>query len=218
MKFKSLMLISCCFFLSSCLVKSIRPFYISKSIKHQEFLVGNWKDHNDNTWNVASFEALMNENNKENPDLNSEEKNIFEKYKQGYIMTYKKADKKSEFVAIPFLIGNQLFLDFIPFDFEEVNNDLVNQHLLKTHSVAKVDKNSNNSIKITWLDEARIKELLKQDQLKLKHEKIGLDESFVLTASSEELYRFLKKYNASSVENKWKSSEKFTLTKINAQP
>ncbi len=218
MKSKAIILIGCCLLLTSCIVKSIRPFYISDATEYQEYLVGTWTDNKKNTWEVASFRDLMEKDKKDGIKLSTEDKAAFEKYKDGYIISYIKKDKKSEFVAMPFKVDNQLFIDFIPFDFEEISNDLLSQHLLKTHSVAKVDRQEDNTVKIIWLDEGRIKDLFKKDQLKLKHEKVGLDESFVLTATSEELYKFLKKYNSSTIKNKWETSEKFTLTRIDAQP
>ena len=121
-------------------------------------------------------------------------------------------------MSMPFKIDEQLFMDFIPFDYEDISNDLVSQHLLRTHSVAKIDKVEDGKLNITWLDEGRLTDLFDNNQLKLKYETVGLEESFVLTATSEELYKFLQKYMKADIENKWQSSEEFTLTKTNARP
>lgn len=218
MKSRSFILILCCILFSSCIVKSIQPFYIAEATKFQEFLVGKWNDTKKGEWEVLSFKQMFLEENKDFSKVSDEDKAIYEKYKDGYFITYTKNDEKSTFVTMPFMVNDKLFMDFIPFDYEEISNDLLSQHLLKTHSVAKIDTTNDDTIQITWLDEGRLKDLFKKDQLKLDHEKVGFEESFVLTASSEELYKFLKKYEASNVENKWESSEKFTLVKANAQP
>lgn len=218
MKTKSLILLCCITFFSSCIVKSIRPFYVAGSTEFQEHLVGEWIDQKKASWNVASFKQLFLEEHKDWSKVSEEDKAAYEKYKDGYLVTYTKNDNESEFMAMPFKIDEQLFMDFIPFNYEDISNDLVSQHLLRTHSVAKIDKTEDEMLKITWLDEGRLTDLFEKNQLKLKHETVGIEESFVLTATSEELYAFLKKYLKADIENKWQSSEEFTLTKNNAKP
>ena len=216
MKLKTVILICCLVVLNSCIVKSLQPFYTTESIAYQKDFVGKWIDNKKHTWEVISFKKAFLEENKTSK-ISEEDKAIFEKYKEGYFVALTKKDEESVFLTMPFIVDGQLFMDFIPFNYEDLTDDLVSQHLLNTHSVAKIDKEENN-LKITWLDEDRLKDLFKKDLLKLKHETVGFDESFVLTASSEELHRFLKKYINSNIENKWESSEKFILTKVNAQP
>lgn len=218
MKTRSLILICCLVLLSSCIVKSIQPFYTPDSTEFQEDLVGEWIDNKNAKWTVVSFKKMFLDEHKDWSKVSEEDKIAYEKYKDGYFITRNKNNNESVFMAMPFKVEEQLFMDFIPFDYEDISNDLVSQHLLRTHSVAKIDRTENNKLNITWLDEGRLTDLFDKNQLKLKHETVGIDESFVLTATSEELYKFLQKYMKADIENKWKSSEEFTLTKTNAQP
>ncbi len=218
MKLKTGILICCLVLLNSCVVKSLQPFYTTEAISHQKDLIGKWNDNKNYEWEVVSFKQAFLDDNKDFSKISVEDKVLFEKYKEGYFVSLTKKDETSVFLTMPFKVENQLFMDFIPFDYENITNDLTSQHLLNTHSVAKVDFEDNKNLKLTWLDEDRLIDLFKKDQLKLKHEIVGFEESFVLTASSEELYKFLKKYINSNIEDKWKSSEKFILTKVNAQP
>jgi len=218
MKTRSLILLCLLAFFSSCIVKSIQPFYIAEATEYQTHLIGEWTDDKKATWTVVSFKDMFLEDNKDWAKVSDEDKVAYQKYKDGYFIIRTKNDKESVFMAMPFKIDEQLFMDFIPFDYEDISNDLVSQHLLRTHSVAKIDTLESNTLNITWLDESRLTDLFKKDKLKLKHEKVGIDESFVLTATSKELYAFLKKYMKADIENKWESSEKYTLTKTNAQP
>jgi hypothetical protein len=219
MKIKTVIIISALVLFNSCIVKSLQPFYTQESIVFQKMFVGEWKDNKNNIWKVVSLKEEFKKDNKNQSELSAEDKEIFEKYKDGYFITYTKNEKETVFMAMPFKINDQVFMDFIPFDYDNLNNDLVSQHLLKTHSVAKFDVlKENNEVKISWLDEDRLKALYKNDQIQLKHEVIGLDEAFVLTASSEELYKFLKKYIASNIEDKWKSSNQYTLKRNDAKP
>ncbi len=218
MKTRSLILLCLLAFFSSCIVKSIQPFYIAEATEYQKHLIGEWTDDKKATWTVVSFKDTFLEDNKDWTKVSDEDKVAYQKYKDGYFIIRTKNDNESVFMAMPFKIDEQLFMDFIPFDYEDISNDLVSQHLLRTHSVAKIDTLESNTLNITWLDESRLTDLFKKDKLKLKHEKVGIDESFILTATSKELYAFLKKYMKADIENKWESSEKFTLTKTNAQP
>ena len=219
MKIKTVIIICLLVLFNSCIVKSLQPFYTQESIAFQKMFVGEWKDNKNNAWKVVSLKEEFKKDNKDQSELSAEDKEIFEKYKDGYFITYIKNEKEAVFIAMPFKINNQVFMDFIPFDYENLSNDLVSQHLLKTHSVAKFDAlKENNEVKISWLDEDRLKALYENNQIQLKHEVIGLDEAFVLTASSEELYKFLEKYMASNIEDKWKSSNEYTLKRSNAKP
>jgi hypothetical protein len=97
---------------------------------------------------------------------------------------------------------------------DNLSNSLFKMHLIKTHSLAKLDMVSNNSISIKWLDEDKLKFLLNNDKIKIKHEKVGFDETILLTASSEELVKFIQKYMNSEDEEKWKTDTQFDLKRI----
>jgi hypothetical protein len=226
MKTKGLILTLAILLFSSCIVKSLQPFYTKDSLSFNEKLLGNWTDNKKGEWTVASMKSKVEEERKDEKALSKEDLIIFETYKEGYYITHLKDDKEAGFIAMPFKIENQYFLDFIPIEIEEDEiNSLAAEHLLKTHSVSKLDINSDNELALSWLSEERLNELFNGNKMRLKHEKIGLEETLLLTASSEELYAFLTKYTKADLfdkyeikEAKWKSSDKLTLTKTNAKP
>ena len=78
-------------------------------------------------------------------------------------------------------------------------------HLFNTHTLAKLDIDSDNEINIKWLSSKKLETLLDENKIKIKHEKVGFDETVLLTASSEELVKFIEKYMASEDEDKWKT-------------
>ena len=120
---------------------------------------------------------------------------------------------------MPFKIENQYFLDFIPINIEDEEiNSLAAEHLLKTHSVAKLDFTTDKNVMFSWLSEERIKDIFEENKIRLKHESIGPEQTLLLTATSEELYRFLKKYLNADIENKWTESDQIALTRANAKP
>jgi len=208
---------------SSCIVKSIQPFYIKNSESFNEKLIGSWSDNKKGSWEVLSFEEeFKKENSKEGNakfKLSKEDIKLYETYKNGYFIKYVKKESEAMFMGVPFKVDNHLFIDFVPFEFDSDDiSKLVGQHLLKTHSTALVEINGNDSINLKWLSEKAVGTLLEQKKLRLKHEITGLDEDLVLTASSQELYNFLKKFISSDFDDKWDNDDIYTLTPDNAKP
>lgn len=214
MKLKAIILLASVLLCSSCIVKSIQPFYTEGDLSYNEKLIGQWADQKGGVWDVISMQEQFIKDQKENNKLSEDDKKAFEAYKDGYIVKYVKKEKEVVFIAMPFQIEGQYFLDFIPFDFDTKSiNSLAAEHLIKTHSVAKLDINTAQEISFSWLTEERIKNLFNDNKLRLKHEIVGPEEALLLTASSQELSAFLKKYLVASIEDKWKSSDALTLTK-----
>jgi hypothetical protein len=202
---------------SSCIVKSINPFYLKEKVKFNPKLVGSWSSSKTSTWEIVSFKSAYEEETKDDSQLSQEGRDAFERYKEAYIIQYTSSNKEASFIAMPFLVGEHLFLDFTPFEYESEDlNSLAAQHLLKTHSVTYVDFQDDGSVKLKWLDESVVKELIKSNKMRIKHEETGIDDDFVLTARSEELYRFLEKFMASDIENKWDKDVIKTLKPNNA--
>jgi hypothetical protein len=219
-KFKSiLVVVSFLLLFSSCIVKSLQPFYIRESLSFNEDLIGSWTDNKKGQWTVESLKEKFEQDRKEGMKPSEEDMLAYETYKDGYYINYIKKEKEAGFIAMPFKIGEQYFLDFIPIEIEDEEiNSLAAEHLLKTHSVAKLDINSNKEVVFSWLSEQRIQDILNESRMRIKHESIGPEETLLLTASSEELYAFLKKYLKANIEDKWKTSDQLNLTKVNAKP
>ncbi|WP_299114210.1 hypothetical protein [uncultured Winogradskyella sp.] len=226
MKTKGIILIIAFIFFSSCIVKSLQPFYTKDSLSFNEKLIGNWTDHKNGEWSIESIKTKFEEDKKEGLEISKEELTFLETYKEGYYIKYLSKEKEAGFIAMPFKINEHYFLDFIPIEIEDEEiNSLAAQHLLKTHSVTKLDINSNKNVTFSWLSEERIKDLFEDQRIRLKHEKIGFQEDLLLTASSDELYAFLTQYTEADLfkkydekDRKWKSSDKLHLTKANAKP
>lgn len=202
-------------FLSSCVVKSLHPFYTQKTIHFNHYFLGNWKDGENGIWKVVTFKKVM-ETDFLGSKKTKEDKKLLEKYKHSYYVTYTKKDRETVFIATPFKIQNQFFLDFIPTGFGENKNltDLEQNHLVYTHSLVKFAILPNGNVTIKWFAEDQLKKLFNENRIKIQHEKIGLDEEdYLLTASSEELEAFLQKYVTPKNAEKWETSTKFTLTK-----
>ncbi|WP_375240785.1 hypothetical protein [Polaribacter sp.] len=217
MKIRNLFLATCLLFLSSCVVKSLHPFYTKETISFDKGFIGNWQDSKKGTWTIVSFkEEIL----KENPieKMKSEDLQLYKEFKNSYYIKRDYKDKEVLFIATPFVINNQRYLDFFPFGRQENIDNLLESHSIYTHSLVKYDVLKNGEIEIRWLDEGKIEDLFKQKKIKIKHETFGvLNDKYLLTASSKELQKFIKKYMASKDTEKWETSTKFTLSKTDAK-
>jgi len=183
---------------------------------------GNWMDNEKGEWRIKSFNNAMQADFEKDVQvfkINSKDIDI-SILNNAYSIEYIKKNKSVEFIGMPFLLEGQMFVDFMPFEYDDDGtNGLARSHLIETHSLAKINKLDNGGIHIDWLAEERLNELFNEKAIQIKHEKLGFyGEGFVLTASSKELQTFLKKYIKSSNPDKWKTSTKYTLTKADAQP
>ncbi|RIA09474.1 hypothetical protein OE09_1312 [Flavobacteriaceae bacterium MAR_2010_72] len=202
--------------LSSCVVKSLYAFYTHDLLHFEPKLIGNWNDSENAHWKILPFkEVILKENQKTKPsELNKDELALYNTYKAGYVVYYEKDSTKTTFLAMPFKINNQLFLDFTPIEdreSEQNENNLYKMHLINSHSLAKLDIDANDQVIIKWLDEDKLKALLDEDRIKIKHEKVGFDQTILLTASSEELVKFIEKYISSGDVDKWKTDVEVKL-------
>jgi hypothetical protein len=216
MKGRNAILGICLIVLSSCVVKSLHPFYTKETISFDQSFIGDWQDSKKGSWKVVSFKEEM---MKDNPlkKMNKEDLKIYKEYKNSYYIQRIYEGKEVNFIATPFKINNQKFLDFFPLDNQNDVDNLLQSHSIYTHSLVKYDVQKNGEIEIRWLDEDKVHALFKQKKIKIKHETIGiLNENYLLTASPKELQKFIEKYMASKDAEKWETSTKFTLTKVNA--
>ncbi len=201
--------------MSSCVVKSLNPFYTKKSVSFDERFLGNWKDGKNGNWKIIAFKDEI---TKENPvkKMKEDDLKFYEIYKESFYILREYKNKETVYLATPFKVKGETFLDFYPLDFQEEIDNLLESHMVYTHSLVKYDIKKNGDIEIKWLDEDKIENLFKQNKIKIEHEKVGaVKDKFLLTASSENLEKFVEKYISSSDEEKWKTSTKYTLTKVN---
>jgi hypothetical protein len=192
------------------------PFYTKETVHFEETFLGIWADKNNENrkWTVLSIRDIDEAEKKINTSSSKKESDkTLEKYKKGYLAIYETSESKTAFLVMPFKIDEQIFLDFTPFYFS-TDESLLDHHLISTHSLAKFDIKNENELSIKWLSSDKIGELIKNNYIKIKHEKVGFEEEYLLTASSEELQKFIKKFMNSNDENKWKTDIKYNLKRI----
>ncbi len=197
------------FLLNSCIVKSLFPFYTKDSISFEQKFIGKWHDEKNNYCEVFSFKEMYLKDKKVSSpeDLSEEDLEEYKMYKDGYYVELSDEERNASFVAMPFKIRDQLFLDFSLFDVDmNTINPVATGHLVGMHTLAKLEfSNDDNSVELLWFSEKKLVQLLEEDRIKIKHERTGVNQTgYLLTASSEELERFITKYIDSDIQDKWK--------------
>lgn len=162
-----------------CIVKSLHPFYANSDLVFKKELINTWLDQDGNKWKISRAGE----------------------HAAAYQMTFTKDDQEAVFLVHLFQIEGIQFLDFVPVATDGSVSDLFSMHLLPSHSVAKVEKLTDGNVTIKWFNEKWLRNLFLQNKIKISHEVIveensGEDEdkSYVITASTEELRKFLMKY------------------------
>jgi|WetSurMetagenome_2_1015567.scaffolds.fasta_scaffold00213_6 hypothetical protein len=181
MKPKSILLIiAIALLVSGCLVKSLHPFYKESDVIFDPSLLGTWLDNDSSKWVLE--QSVLNKFPGEHKPQNS------------YKITYYEKDGPSEFEVHLFKLNSQLYVDFIPSNIKVP--ELAGYHLIQTHTIAKVII-ADNEINLKWFNETWLTSLFEKNKIRISHETItdqNGDDTYVLTASTEELQKFIVKY------------------------
>jgi hypothetical protein len=194
------------FLISGCFVKSLHPFYKENEVIYKRELTGNWIGNDSSTWKIEQGKKSAGLFKPDIPD-------------NDYLITY--TDKKgvAAFSVHLFQLDNRYFLDFYPEEVESTN-DLMAYHLVPMHTVARVDLTPGKMV-IQWYNEEWLINLFRQNKIRIAHEKVPTSEGkfgeddfqVVLTASTDDLQKFMLKYMDDP--NAFKNDYTFVLKKKN---
>jgi len=165
--------------LQGCIVKSIHPFFKESDVIYQEALEGTWQDQDKNKWVIH--------------------KNPFKP--NSYELHYSKSGRNVALLGHLFTIEGDMYFDMIPIEDNSEEALVYDLHLLPTHSIAKVDKLTKQDVVIKWFNEEWLRKMFTQNRIKISHELV-MDENpqseddgmYLLTASTDELQKFVAKY------------------------
>jgi hypothetical protein len=169
--------------LQGCLVKSLHPFFKNSDVVFKKELINNWKDQEGARWEILPVK---------------ESKVAYE------LRHYRTGEPQPDqvFVAHLFKLNEQLFLDFFPIARDDSDDQLMfDMHMVPTHSIARVETLSEKEIQIRWLNEKWLQSLFEQNKIRISHEVVrdammqdSSNMSYILTASTEEMQKFIVKY------------------------
>jgi len=193
--------------MSSCLVKSLHPFYNESDVVFRKDIPGTYLDQEGGIWTIEPHEAKL-----------------FYKSKYYLLKLVDRNKKKVTFRGCLFKLDNNYYVDFY---LESGNNpdaetDLFAMHVLGVHTVARLII-GKNELHIKWYNVEWLSNLFKQNKIRLAHEILeggGGDivekGDIVLTASTNELQKFMKKFanDPKAFDEKSKGNFEYVLKKF----
>jgi hypothetical protein len=188
--------------LQGCIVKSIHPFYHESDVIFKKELVATWKDQDGSQWSIRPFQ---------------EKPNAYEMH------WLHNGEKDLVLLAHLFSLNDELYFDFQPLLNCEANElPLFIFHFMPTHSIAKVEILTNDEVRIKWFNESWLQSLFDQNRIKISHEVIfdetskeDNDKMYTLTASTDELQKFVIKYGGEDAAINGDHTPRLTLKKLN---
>jgi hypothetical protein len=187
--------------LSGC-ITSLHPLVTYDTAVSEDRIVGNWKgDDQDYTVQKLLASDFYKKNKKqiEEDSKNQSTKKtkrdalLFSKY---YIVRYIKDGVKYELGGAMIKIGGQLFINFNGADLNFINGNtepnLPNR--LESNTIARLKFINTNTIKLDFIDGGYVYDQIKAGRMKIKNERDDLYDTFLITASTNELQQFIEKY------------------------
>jgi hypothetical protein len=173
-------------------ITSLHPLYTEKDLVFDKRLLGTW--HSDSlaaSWkleNLMEKELAPYKDPKERKDKEGFKSQFINK--NTYLLTYTEKGEKAEFLLNLVKLDNTYYIDLYPGSQKE-KNSLLEDHYLPVHSYAKI-KIEEGGFELYYLNAELLYKLLNENRIKIKHE--SLDYYKVITASTEELQKFVIKF------------------------
>lgn len=233
MKTKMLLILIGLLLLNSCIVKSLFPFYTKEVIYSEPRLVGTWQDDKVTRLEIFPFkEKYLEEQKDGTPEevakaINKRIRELvgdyadfgpFGLYEKAYLVFMNEDGKEAVFLAVPFRVKDQLFLDFALLDVDMGPvNSLASFHMARMHTLIKVEFDAGNTqVNLRWFAEEKLNKLIEENRIRINYTDIASaieEPGYLLTATSEELQKFIAKYMDSGDEDKWSSQVEYNFKK-----
>jgi hypothetical protein len=160
----------------SCTIFSLNPLYHEKDLIEEPELLGVWRQIDEGKEYVS-----------------------FEKYEdKKYIFRYMEEDEGPQdmdtisFESGLLKVGDHYFIDLYPYYDQELDEaDYLFRGFIPTHSVLKIEW-KNDEMELYFFSYDRLEELFEQNRIRIRHQMF--DDYIVITASTDELQKFIKKY------------------------
>ena len=202
----SVILFSVILCLAGCLT-TLHPIFTGKDLITDPRLVGNWEKAKDKT-KVIYRQPSAEEVSNLSPALQNEAGKIYmldEKDEQG--------DIKSTNYAFMVKLGKYYYMDYYPASEKERRSadNFFAAHYIPMHSIYRIEFKNNNSFNVQRLDGGYLEKLIKNKQIRIRHE-VMEDGGIFITAPTEELQQYLIKY--SDVPEAYSNDNNDNYTKI----
>ena len=159
----------------SCTIFSLNPLYHEDDLLEEPALLGAWQEDDEGKEFVS-----------------------FEKYEgKRYIFRYMEKDGPEKIDSVSFeagllKVGEHYFLDLYPYyEQESSESDYLFRGFIPTHSFLKIEWNKDD-LDLYIFSYDRLQELFEQNRIRIRHQ--TFEDYIVITASTDELQKFIKKY------------------------
>ena len=190
---KKILLSTILFSVILCLVgclTTLHPIFTSKDLVSDPRLIGSWEKAKDKT-RVIYRQPNANEINNLSSALQNEAGKIYmldEKDEQGNI--------KTTYYAFMVKLGKYYYIDYYPAS-EKARQSadiFFAAHYTPMHSIYRIQFKNSSSFNVQQLDGGYLEKLIKNKQIRIKHE-VMEDGGIFITAPTEELQQYLIKYS-----------------------
>lgn len=212
--------------LQSACITSLQPLVTADNIVVDKRVAGNWQYNNDiitvekmnesYIYNELTKMKIGGNDNAPHAPLQGKEKEDSIFYAKAWCVSFKKNGVDYYMSAAITRINDGLYMELLPIVVSdpqqpEGSGYEFNYDYLPTFTVAKVIINNNESISLKFLNGKYIKEQVIANRLKISHQKDNIFDSFLVTASTDELRQFLQKYG--NDDRLYSNENSVTLTK-----
>lgn len=187
-----------------CFLRTLHPLVTEKDALIVEGLEGRWESRSQR-WTFIHDQSLIPEYiPSAEVDAEDETDDLFElEKKNGYIILYENLeDGKADtamFIGTVGKFSGSYFLNLSLFteswqelqEGETNDNNILGYHSFPAHTISKLSL-ENDNLKIEFFEDSWIERLIKNNRVRIKHEKVGDD--ILITASTRELQKFITKY------------------------
>lgn len=171
---------------SSCTVQSLFPLFTADDLVYDPNVIGTWDINDNQTW---KFERKL------------EEKDSIAGLAPHYELTVIEYGEKAVFDAHLLHLGDYYYFNFYLKEFEMENN-MALSNLLPVNTFARTQIYTD-SLNIEFFNFDFLSNLIKEKKIRIKHVITKEDERLLLTAPTEELQKYVIKYedNTELVDN-----------------
>jgi hypothetical protein len=196
MKKHYLLISSLIFTLSSCLT-ILQPLATTENIKTDNRIIGNWTDNESMKIEIQEF---LNSPLKEiifdssHPKISERDSLFFIRH---YSISYLQNGLQYLWVGGLVIINGKYYLELDPSGCTkgaEEAYEIKHRDYLSSMSIARLEWQNSNAIKIEFLNGDFIKENIIEGKMRIRHEYDPLFGTFLVTATSSEITQFLEKY------------------------
>lgn len=118
---------------------------------------------------------------------------------RSYLIQYKKGPADYTLLVNFIRLNNQLFMSCKPVKGTYITHEGGGEDLdiggsFRTYTIAKVQWQNTNTIRLDFIDGGYLYDQIKAGRMKIKNETDELYDTFLITASTRELQQFLEKY------------------------